>query len=243
MRAFRRAADRVEAEAIMKITLAIAAALALSSVLRAELNSLTEAEAKDGWKLLFDGKSTAGWMSWKTKKPLEPGAWVIEDGALTLKGNGGGDIYSAEAYENFELSLEWKTKGNSGILFRVNPKDSGPIYRVAPEIQIERSKGKSSTDAGGLYALYDIAVEGEKKIDPDGWNEVRIRLVDGKGTHWLNGQKVAEYEIGSDDWKKKVAASKFADWEGFAETAKGHVGLQDHGAEVAFRNIKIRVIE
>lgn len=226
----------------MRKTIAFAIAVALSPLAGAELNSLTDAEAKEGWKLLFDGKSAEGWMSWKTKKPLELDGWVIEDGALTLK-KGGGDIYTAEAYENFELSLEWKTKGNSGILFRVNPEVNGAIYRVAPEIQIERSKGKKSTDAGGLYDLYDIAVEGEKKIDPDGWNEIRIRLVDGKGTHWLNGQKVAEYEIGNEDWKKRVAASKFATWEGFAETAKGHLGLQDHGAEVAFRNIKIRVIK
>ena len=110
-------------------------------------------------------------------------------------------------------------------------------------MQIERSKGKKSTDAGGLYALYPIAVEGEKKINPDGWNTVRIKLVDGKGTHWFNGQKVSEYHIGSDDWNKKVAESKFATWKGFAETKKGHLGLQDHGAQVSFRNVKIKEIK
>ena len=83
----------------------------------------------------------------------------------------------------------------------------------------------------------------EKKINPEGWNTVKIRLVDGKGTHWFNGQKVAEYEIGSADWKEKVAKSKFAKWEGFAETKKGHIGLQDHGAQVSFRNVKIKVIK
>lgn len=223
---------------ICTLTLAVLAPV----VAWAQPNTLTAKEKSEGWQLLFDGKSAAGWMSWKTKKALELDKWVVEDGALTLK-SGGGDIYTAEAYENFELSLEWKTKGNSGILIRVDPEAGGPIYKVAPEMQIERSKGKKSTDAGGLYALYDIAVEGEKKIDPDGWNEVRIRLVNGKGTHWFNGQKVAEYEIGSDEWNERVAKSKFAKWEGFAETAKGHIGLQDHGAEVAFRNVKIRVIK
>jgi len=228
---------------IMKKTIACAIAVAMSPLAFGEDNTLTAAEKKEGWKLLFDGKSATGWNSWKTKKPLKLGAWVVEDGALTLKNKNAGDIYTTEAYENFELSLEWKTKGNSGILIRVNPEAGGPIYKVAPEVQIERSKGKASTDAGGLYALYPIAVEGEKKINPDGWNTVRIRLVDGKGTHWFNGQKVAEYEIGSEDWNRKVAASKFAKWKGFAETRKGYLGLQDHGAQVSFRNVKIKVIK
>ncbi|NIP95249.1 MAG: DUF1080 domain-containing protein [Akkermansiaceae bacterium] len=227
----------------MKRTIAIAFAIALGPLAWAGPNTLTEAERKEGWKLLFDGKSAAGWSSWKTKKPLKLGAWVVEDGALTLKKKGGGDIYTTEAYENFELELEWKTQGNSGILIRVNPAVGGPIYKVAPEMQIERDSGKKSTSAGGLYALYPVAVQGEKKIDPNGWNTVRIRLVNGKGTHWFNGQKVAEYEIGSEDWNSRVAKSKFKDWKGFAETRKGHLGLQDHGAEVAFRNLKIREIK
>ncbi|MFP6858553.1 MAG: DUF1080 domain-containing protein [Roseibacillus sp.] len=227
----------------MKKTIAFALAVALSPLAWGEdNNSLTDQEKKEGWTLLWDGKSAKGWSSWKTKKPLELGAWSIKDGALTL-GKGGGDIYTTEAYENFELSLEWKTKGNSGILIRVNPAVPGPIYKVAPEMQIERSKGKGSTDAGGLYALYPIECEGEKKINPNGWNSVKIRLVKGKGTHWFNGVKINEYEIGSKDWNAKVAASKFAKWEGFAETKKGHIGLQDHGAEVAFRNVKIRRIK
>ena len=135
----------------MKKTIAIAMLIALSSLAHGEHNVLTGAEKKEGWKLLFDGKSTSGWHSWK--KPLEAGAWAVEDGSLTLMKKGAGDIYTSKAYENYELSLEWKTKGNSGILIRVNPEAGGPIYKVAPEMQIERSKGKKSTDAGGLYAL------------------------------------------------------------------------------------------
>jgi hypothetical protein len=216
---------------------------AVNSVSQAEeLNTLSAKEKTEGWELLFDGKSTEGWMSWKTKKELKAGAWAIEDGLL-VKNKGGGDIYTKKAYENFELSLEWKTEGNSGILIRVNPEVKGPIYKVAPEMQIERSKGKKSTDAGGLYALYEIDCEGEKKIDPEGWNSVKIRLVDGKGTHWFNGVKVAEYEIGSEDWNARMAKSKFKDWKGFAETKNGHIGLQEHGAKVSFRNVKIREVK
>ena len=230
----------------MKSPLVLGIGLSLACSILApgeELNTLTAEEKKDGWKLLFDGKTAEGWSSWKTKKPLKLDKWVVEDGALTLKSKGAGDIYTTDTFENFDLKLEWKTKGNSGILIRVDPSAGGPIYKVAPEMQIERSTGRGSTDAGGFYDLYEVAGEGEKKINPDGWNTVRIRLVDGKGTHWFNGEKVAEYEIGSPEWKKRVGESKFATWKGFAETEKGHIGLQDHGAEVAFRNIKIKVLD
>jgi hypothetical protein len=220
-------------------------ALGATSLLAEEVNSLTEQEQQGGWKLLFDGKSLDGWNSWKTKQPLSEGAWTVKDGALTLAGKGGGDIYTAEPYENFEFSVQWKTTGNSGILIRVDPKASGPIYGVAPEIQImnDNPKATKSTSAGGLYALYDLSVE-EKKINPDGWNQVRIRLVDGHGEHWFNGDKVADYQIGSDDWKSAVGKSKFKGAiDKFGLNANGHLGFQDHGASVAFRNIKIRKVE
>ncbi len=206
----------------------------------APLNALTEEEEAEGWKLLFDGESAAGWNSWKTKQPLKLGQWVVENGVLTL-GRGGGDIYTAEAFENFELSLEWKTTGNSGILIRVNPELGGPIYRVAPEMQIERKMGDRKTSTAALYDLY--AVEGKKVINPDGWNHVRIRMVDGEGTHWFNGHQVYSYKIGSDDWKTRIAKSKWRTSKGFGETTQGHIGLQDHGAKVSFRNIKIRVLD
>ncbi|MEQ9409952.1 MAG: DUF1080 domain-containing protein [Fuerstiella sp.] len=203
-------------------------------------NELTSQEKADGWKLLFDGKSAAGWNHWPTKKSLELGKWVVEDGALTLNA-GGGDIYTSEAYENFELVLEWKTTGNSGILIRVDPTADGPIYGVAPEMQIEPKLGDRKTSTAGLYDIY--AAEGNNVIHPDSWNRVRIRMVNGKGTHWFNGNKVCSYTIGSDDWNERIANSKWKNKKGFAETAKGHIGLQDHGATVSFRNIKIRVLQ
>ncbi|MAG55615.1 MAG: glycosyl hydrolase [Planctomycetes bacterium] len=221
--------------------LALQASLVAQVLAKPQLkpNTLTKAEKKQGFKLLFDGKSAAGWNSWRTKKALKFGKWSVEDQALTL-GRGGGDIYTTEKYENFELMLEWKTTGNGGILIRVDPSVKGPIYKVAPEMQIERTGGKGSTSAGGLYALYDIECEGEKIIHPNGWNKVTIRIVDGHGIHWFNGKKVADYKIGSDDWNARVAKSKFKNWKGFGETANGHIGLQDHGAKISFRNVKIR---
>jgi len=202
-------------------------------------NTLTKHDISDGWKLLFDGKTTKGWNSWGTKKPLTPGKWTIADGVLTL-GKGGGDIYTSEAFENFELVLEWKTMGNSGILIRVDPQAGGAIYSVAPEMQIERKMGTSDTATAALYDIYPV--QGKPAINADSWNMVRIRMLNGKGTHWFNGIKVYSYHIGSDDWNKRIANSKWRNKSGFGETVKGHIGLQDHGASVSFRNIKIREI-
>jgi hypothetical protein len=227
----------------MKLALSFLLVLSITFALSAEEkhNTLSDVEKKDGWKLLFDGKTTAGWNSWKTKKELVADKWVVEDGALMLKSKGAGDIYTAAPYENYELVLEWKATGNSGILLRVNPSMAGPIYKVAPEMQILNKAGKKSTDVAGFYAL--IPVEGELVFHKDSWNKVRIRMENGKGTHWFNGKKIYEYEIGSADWKARVAKSKFKNWKGFGETAKGHIGFQDHGAEVAFRNVKIKVLK
>lgn len=195
-------------------------------------NTLTAAEKKAGWKLLFDGKTLDGWMSWRGRKPLTAGGWQAKDGTLHLK-KGGGDIYTKDAFENYELELEWKTTGNSGIFIRVDTDAKGTIYSLAPEVQIERNTRAE------LYALY--FPKKKPTIHPDGWNKVRIRLVNGHGTHWINGEKLYEYQIGSDDWKARVGKSKFKNnLEKFGMKAKGHIGLQDHGASVSFRNIKIR---
>jgi hypothetical protein len=222
--------------------LALTLVLAISSPLFAEeANSLSDAEKKAGWKLLFDGKTVKGWNSWKTKKPLEAGAWKAVNGELAITGRGGGDIYTADTFENFEFSVDWKTSGNSGILFRVNPKAGGPIYGVAPEIQVERKAGMGKHSPG---ALYDItANEVETVVNADGWNNFRMKLVNGEGTHWLNGKKLYSYKIGSDDWNKRIAGSKWRNAKGYAETANGHLGFQDHGAKVSFRNVKIRSID
>ena len=207
-----------------------------------QVNVLTDAEKAEGWTLLFDGKSLDGWNSWRTRVALEVGkGWVVENGSLKITAKGAGDIYTSGAYENFELSLEYKTMGNSGIFIRVNPEIKGAIFHAAPEVQVENTGGNKSTSAGGLYALYDI--EGEKVVHPKEWNTVKIRLQNNKGTHWFNGKKVYEYTIGDDDWNKRVAASKFKKYSDFGKLAKGHIGLQDHGAKVEFRNIKLRELK
>ncbi len=212
----------------------------------AEPNTLTDAEKQEGWKLLFDGKTTDGWIRWGSHKPLEETSkWKVKEGTLAITAKGAGDIYTLEAFQNYDLKLQWKTRGNSGVFIRVDPSHKGAIWNKAPEMQVNRENNPQrlgSTSAGGLYQLYNL--EGpEKIVHADGWNSVRIMTQDDKTTYWFNGRKAYEFTFGSDDWNARVAKSKFRKYEGFAGLKKGHIGFQDHGAQVAFRNIKIKILD
>ena len=208
----------------------------------AETNSLTEAEQKAGWKLLFDGKSLEQFRGYKKDKPGT--AWKVDDNAIKLSGKGGGDLMTKDKYQFFELSLEWNLPkgGNSGIIYRV-AEINGPSYKTGPEVQIlSRMKAGGKTDAGSCYALYAPKVA---NLKPNGqWNSVRLIIKPGNHVeHHMNGKLLCVYQLGSDDWKKRVAASKFKNWKEFASIDKGHVCLQDHGGTVWFRNLKIRELK
>ena len=207
------------------------------------LNELSAKEKASGWRLLFDGKTTAGWRGFL--QDSAPPGWQVMDGALTRVASGG-DLLTREKFRNFELTLEWNIApgGNSGIFYR-GSEDDNAIYWNAPEMQVlddaGHVDGKSRlTSAGALYDLYPSPAG---VVKPAGqWNEVRI-VVKGKHVeHWLNGVKVVEYEFGSPDFNAKVKASKFAAHPHFGRNATGYIGLQDHGDRVAFRNIKIRTL-
>jgi hypothetical protein len=207
----------------------------------AELNALTPEEKAAGWKLLFDGKDPAANFRGYNKDKL-PDGWVAEGGALVRK-KGGGDIVTKEKYENFELSIDWKISegGNSGIMYRVQESKDPPWY-TGPEVQLQDNiKGHDPQKAGWLYQFYQTDKDTTKPVGE--WNNIRIILDHNKCQHWMNGTKYVEYEIGSPDWNERFSKSKFAKMEGFAKTPLGHICLQDHGNEVAFRNIKIRVIK
>lgn len=214
-----------------------------------EPNTLTEAEKKDGWKLLFDGRSTDGWRGYRMDR-MPPG-WKAEDGVLARvaggaggKGAGGGDdIVTADEYDNFDLTLEWKirTKGNSGVLFRVT-EQSATSWHEAIEMQVLDNgpwPNRSKKELAG--AAYDMVAPSRDVTRPVGeWNRARLLADGNRIEHWLNGEKLVEYEIGSDDWNQRLAASKFKDKPLYAKARKGRICLQDHSDRIEYRNLKIR---
>jgi len=217
-----------------------------------EPNSLTAQEKTDGWKLLFDGKSIEHFRNYNKPDAPVNEKWQVKDGAMTLTGKGGGDIITRDQYENFELVLDYKISpgGNSGLMFGVIEQPGKPPYDSGPEIQIQDNQaGKDPQKAGWLYQLYQPVKDDKtgQPVDatkPAGqWNQLRFKMVGGKGEVWMNGVKYEEFEVGSADWNERVAKSKFAKWAAFGKSKKGHIALQDHGNEVAFRNVKIRQVD
>jgi 3-keto-disaccharide hydrolase len=209
----------------------------------ASVSVVTPQEQAAGWRPLFDGKSTAGWRGYK--KAEMPRGWEVVDGALTRVGQGG-DIITNDQFGNFELVLEWNVApgGNSGIFYRVT-EEGQATYETGPELQVlddaRHVDGHSRlTAAGSLYGIY-AAPPGVVKSAGE-WNAVRIVVNGNHVEHWLNGVKVVDYELGSPDWEKLVAGSKFKEWPGYGRATRGHIALQDHGDRVAFRNIKIKVL-
>lgn len=214
-----------------------------------DLNQLSAEEKAAGWKLLFDGKSTQGWRNY-LKQDIGSD-WKVKDGTLMLEPNkegesNGGDIITEEEFENFELSLEWKISpcGNSGIMFNVVENEKYPtVWRTGPEMQIldNTCHPDAKIEKHRAGDLYDLIASSEEPVKPAGeWNQVKIVLNNGHLEHWVNGKKVVETEMWTDDWNKMVANSKFKDMEAFGKAKKGHISLQDHSDAVWFRNIKIR---
>ncbi|MBX2926945.1 MAG: DUF1080 domain-containing protein [Saprospiraceae bacterium] len=221
------------------------------------VNTLSEAERKAGWKLLFDGQSFKGWRNYG-KKTIGS-SWKIDDGAIHLDAQknpdggwqapDGGDIITDGVFENYELRLEWKIGpcGNSGIIYNVEESDKYQYpWQTGPEMQVLDNTchpdAKIRTHrAGDLYDLIECKYE---TVKPAGeWNRVRLVVNKGKLEHWLNGRKVVETEMWTDQWRKMIAASKFKDMPGFGTVRKGHLCLQDHGDPVWYRNIKIKILD
>lgn len=211
------------------------------------LNALTETEKAAGWRLLFNGEDLAGWRNFK-REGVRPG-WQVKDGALVCADpNDAGDIITTDKFGAFELQLEYNISeaGNSGIMFHVT-EEGGAAWASGPEFQLEdNAKAKDPQRCGWLYALYQPEIDPKtgKPLDatkPAGeWNHVRLVVSPEKCEHWINGVKYFEYVLGSDDFKARVAKSKFSKMPLFAKADTGHIALQgDHG-QISFRNIKIR---
>jgi hypothetical protein len=227
------------------------------------VNTLTDAEKTAGWRLLWNGKSTDGWRS-ANAETFPTKGWSIQHGVLRThesggeESTGGGDIITRQRYANFELTAEFKITpcANSGIKIFVQPNIS-PITKAgkkagvgsAIELEFQILDDERHPDAklgqdgdrtiGSLYDL--IPAPKDKKVLPIGeWNRARILSVGRRVEFWFNQEKTVEFERDSADFHQRVAASKYHNIPGFGEWADGHILLQEHGNEVAFRNVKIR---
>lgn len=221
--------------------------LALALPAMAAPNQLTSEEKREGFKLLFDGKSLKGWRTYKEEKPRDQ--WKVEDGAITLTSGGGGDLITADEYADFDFRCEWKIadQGNSGIMWRSTeahqfPWVSGPEYQILDSFKKDGHKYTHETDKGNIAgSFYDIIPGKEEWSKPVGeWNETRIVVKGSKITLYLNGAVTADVDTETDEFKALLAKSKFNGWEHFNKAAKGHIVFQDHGDKVAFRSIRIK---
>jgi hypothetical protein len=235
------------------LTAVVAIALISTSAFAQQPNTLSKKEIKEGWKLLFDGKTTKGWHTYL--KDTVGSKWQVVDGAIvfdeTKPRSGGGDIVTDEAYENYELNLEWKVRkgSNSGIIFDIqeDPKYSA-TYATGPEMQvldnIDAEDNKKENHLAGC--LYDMAGDASvsKPVPVGQWNKVRLIQDKGHLTFYLNGTKTFDGQIGSEEWNKLIANSKFKDsyFADFAKVAKGKIALQEHPGSTHWRNIKIKTL-
>ncbi len=206
-------------------------------------DGLTEAERAAGWRLLFDGRTTAGWRGYRMSEC--PSGWQVVEGALT-RVDEAGDIVTQEEFQDFVLDFEWRVApgGNSGLMFHVTedheyPWETGPEYQLLDDAG--HADGKEPlTSAGSNYAMHAPA---KRVTRPAGeWNDSRLEVRGTHVVHWLNGERVVEYDLWNDDWKRRVSGSKWKDRPDYGLRKSGRIALQDHGDRVSFRALKIRVI-
>lgn len=243
----------------MKKNILFIALLALGTSLSAQVkdNTLTPAEQREGWKLLWDGKTTEGWRGAKIATFPQAG-WKIENGILkVVKSDGaesanGGDIITTRKYKNFILCVDFKiTDGaNSGIKYFVNPDlNKGAGSAIGCEFQILDDEKHPDAKMGvkgnrQVASLYDlIPAPKDKPFNKKEWNTATIVVKGNHVEHWLNGVKVIEYTRNNAMWNALVAYSKYRDWPNFGNAEEGHILLQDHGDEVWFKDIKIKELK
>jgi hypothetical protein len=207
--------------------------------------TLSPEQRAAGWRSLFDGTSTSAWRGYKQESL--PAGWSIVDGILTKTGSAN-DIITRDKFGNFELALDWKLApgGNAGVFYR-GTEEYDHIYWSAPEYQLlddaAHPDGQSRlTSAGADYGLYPSPAG---VVKPGGqWNSTLIVVNGNRVQHWMNGQKLVEYELGSPDWEAKVKASKFVAYPHYGRASTGYIGIQgDHDGQLWLRNIRIREIK
>ncbi|MEK6783756.1 MAG: DUF1080 domain-containing protein [Bacteroidota bacterium] len=220
--------------------------------LSAPTAQLTEEQIANGWRLLFDGQTTKGWQIFKGR---ENNTWEVDEGTLHCKplkegvagdGDQRSDIMTTEEFENFKLTFDWKItpEANSGVMFRVTEEFEQPYYS-GPEYQVVDDKGYPGelNDTQLTAATFDMYGTVNQSVRPIGeWNTSKLVVNDNHVEHWLNGSKVLEYELGSADWIKRKNECKWKDAVGYGMAKKGHIDIQDHGSEVWYKNIMIRIL-
>jgi hypothetical protein len=217
-------------------------------------NTLSDAEKKAGWRLLFDGKSLAGWHGYNGQSL---GSWTVEDCAmktLGTKGNYGSDLRADAvtdlSFENFEIRIDWKTTqgGNSGIMYGVvEDKKYKAAWMTGPEYQFIDDIGFPEKlelwqKTGGNYAMHPPNSE-QKLMAVGEWNNSRLLVKGAHVEHWLNGKKVVEFERWNEEWNKLRNSGKWKEAPDYGLAKAGRIALQDHGSIFWFRNIKIREIK
>ena len=213
-------------------------------------NTLSSAEKKDGWKMLWDGKTSEGWRgAWRDGFPKK--GWVMEEGVLTVlprhAGGGGGDIITKDTFSNFILKVDFRLtpKANSGIKYFYNPKLNGATtleYQVLDKGHPDYNHGRDGNHR--IASFYDVMPAPTAEAKPVGeWNTAMIVCKGNHVEHWLNGKKVLSFERGSKAFREEVAKSKFKKYPNWGEQKSGHILLQDHSDRVSYRNLKIKVLD
>jgi hypothetical protein len=217
-----------------------ALALATLPLAAAEPNQLTPEETAAGWRLLFDGKTTQGWRSFRKDRFPSKG-WVVEEGWLKcIAGGRGGDIVTVDQFTDFDLRWEWRLppRANNGVKYFITEERSQAIgheYQLIDETLVKNDKQRTAS-------FYDVLPpRSDKPLKPPGEiNQSRILVQGNHVEHWLNGAKVLEYELGSEAVAAAIARSKFKSVSGFGTKIKGRLLLTEHGSEACFRSIKLR---
>jgi len=215
-----------------------------------EHNIISDQEKKDGWTLLFDGKTMNGWHVFN--RGNIPSAWSVDSGNLVCnphaKNVKHGDLVTDNEYENFDLTFEWKIShaGNSGVFINVQERQdlgttfsTGPEYQLLDDRNVEADYLRDSSHKAA--AIFGIIPNTSKTIPNSGeWNQSRIQQQNGKLTFWLNGVQTVQVDMKSDEWKKLVAASSMSKYPEFGTHFKGHIAVQDWTNGVSFRDMKIK---
>ncbi len=203
-------------------------------------NSLSSSQQEEGWMLLFDGETSEGWRGYNSAD--FPEGWIIEDGTLYCPGSGG-DVMYDQKFLNFHLMIDWKISegGNSGVFILAQEIEGRPIWHTAPEIQLLDNDAHPNVNPDQFApALYDLIPPSVQNTKPAGeWNTIEVILHDGELTIRQNGAEAVKTQLGTSEWEEMVDESKFP-VEMFGKLKPGYIGVQDHGDEVWFRNIKLK---